>query len=793
MALRKKAHRLRWASVGCLLGGLLWLSPAASAQFVGPRASSVALYRQATRLRDSLDAEPARARSEAQYERVLNAYRLVYGRYPQSDQAAVSVYDVARLLAQYGRLFHEPSISQKAIRQNEFLERQYPGSSYRVPALLDQGRIYAYDLKNTAAARTKWRQLIERYPRSPYAGQARNFLAELAESHPSSTQPAIRTAGYASAQEAKPVSLPQNSGFRAEQNSGYRAVQSAPRTVSLNSLPMITSIRHWSTPNYTRVAVNLQQKVEYQAYRVTGSGSIEFNFFGARFAPALNGRSLPVVDNGFLKHIELTEQRDGVARIELDVNPFSEYYAFYLPSPPRLIIDVHGRPAGSPSMQASAAAPSQPQPQIFSRSLPPASQTRAASVTPFARSSTPLEGRPTRAYAQPVDRNDQGLSRSYESVRTTKFRAVEPLRAAEPQPTTEPVASAVSASTAASGALDRTRPSLAASSPSGAEISSGLGGERRVEDRRRTSPSEAARSESAMSELAASAMPAPLVSLRSKVVGHPATVPPLSASNPSLIRALGLKITRVVLDPGHGGHDSGAIGPDGLEEKNVALDVALRLGRLLHQRLGLAVIYTRDNDTFIPLETRTAIANQDHADLFMSIHVNSSPDSSARGVATYYLSFTTSADALELAARENAVSNESIYQLSNLVKKIELSNKISESRAFAEDVQQSLYGSMKQGNGPNFQNRGVRKAPFVVLIGANMPSILTEISFISNPRSEQLLAEPAYRERIAEALYRGVAKYIRTINGDSLNANSPSEDGTSGGGTSGSLHKPSPE
>jgi N-acetylmuramoyl-L-alanine amidase len=231
-----------------------------------------------------------------------------------------------------------------------------------------------------------------------------------------------------------------------------------------------------------------------------------------------------------------------------------------------------------------------------------------------------------------------------------------------------------------------------------------------------------------------------------------------------MMRALGLKINRIVIDAGHGGHDSGTLGPGGIEEKDVVLDVALRLGKLLKQRLGADVIYTRSDDTFIPLETRTAIANQAQADLFISVHANSSPDTSARGVEVYYLSFTSSADALEVAARENSVSNESIHQLSDLVKKIALSDKINESRAFAEDVDESLYAGLDEGN-PGLKDRGVKKAPFVVLIGANMPSILAEISFLTNPSDAQELRQPAYRQRIAESLYRGVSRYVASMNG----------------------------
>jgi N-acetylmuramoyl-L-alanine amidase len=239
---------------------------------------------------------------------------------------------------------------------------------------------------------------------------------------------------------------------------------------------------------------------------------------------------------------------------------------------------------------------------------------------------------------------------------------------------------------------------------------------------------------------------------------------PTADGDRSLIRALGLKIGRIVIDAGHGGHDTGTIGPNGLLEKDLVLDVALRLGRLLETRLGADVIYTRDDDTFIPLETRTAIANEKQADLFVSVHANSSQDSSARGVETYYLNFTSNPEALEVAARENSVSEKSIHELQDLVKKITLKEKIEESRELASDVQNSLYAGLSAKN-PTLRNRGVKKAPFVVLIGANMPSILAEISFVSNPVDEKKLETPDYRQKIAESLYKGIAKYAGGLSG----------------------------
>ena len=254
---------------------------------------------------------------------------------------------------------------------------------------------------------------------------------------------------------------------------------------------------------------------------------------------------------------------------------------------------------------------------------------------------------------------------------------------------------------------------------------------------------------------------------------------PMRNGQRSLTRELGLKINRIVIDAGHGGHDTGTIGPDGLMEKDVCLDVALRLGKLIHRRMpGAVVIYTRKDDTFIPLEERTAIANREKADLFISIHANSSPNSSARGVETYYLNFATSPDAMEVATRENAESQSSVHELQSMIQKIARNEKVDESREFAVDVQETLSRRLESAN-PSIADRGVKRAPFVVLIGANMPSILAEISFLSNPTDERLLRGTAERQRVAEGLLKGVENYLTSLNSLAVNStpNSSIDDG----------------
>jgi N-acetylmuramoyl-L-alanine amidase len=238
----------------------------------------------------------------------------------------------------------------------------------------------------------------------------------------------------------------------------------------------------------------------------------------------------------------------------------------------------------------------------------------------------------------------------------------------------------------------------------------------------------------------------------------PAKAP--NAGTRSLVRSLGLKLTRVVIDAGHGGHDTGTIGQGGYTEKALVLDVAKRLKELIETELGAEVVMTRTEDIFVPLESRTAIANQQEADLFVSIHANSSSVRSVRGVETYFLNFTSSREAIETAARENAPSERSIHDLQDVVKKIMLRDKVDESRELAEHIEKAL--AARKGAG---MDRGVKQAPFVVLIGANVPSVLAEICFISNPQDEKLVRTPENRQAIAESLFEGVRSYAESLSG----------------------------
>ena len=228
----------------------------------------------------------------------------------------------------------------------------------------------------------------------------------------------------------------------------------------------------------------------------------------------------------------------------------------------------------------------------------------------------------------------------------------------------------------------------------------------------------------------------------------------------SLGRQLGLGVSRVVIDAGHGGYDSGARAAD-LTESALVLDVALRLEQRLADA-GIEVVQTRRNDLFVPLRARTELANRVGGDLFLSIHANAARDARARGIETYYLDLTHNPMAQMVAARENAAATDGMSHLPALLSSIATNNKLDESQDLAQLVQRHLVDGIRELH-PDAQDLGVKRAPFVVLIGATMPSVLAEISFLTNAQEAALLATDAYRDRIAEALFQAVIDYQSTL------------------------------
>ncbi len=688
-------------------------------------------YAAADRMREALNGRPPAERTRRDYQRVLNAYRSVYYGAPASAKADPSAVAVAETLVEMGRRFDDDKILKAAIAQYKFLRREYPGSRYRCDALFTIGEIYKDDLNDPEQARAVFADFLHRYPHNRLAEDAQQAVAELDQE--------VESAKKNAETKKKPGrEVATKSDRSAESSEGdadahAEAAVAEPSESHSKHMPRVTGIRHWSTPDYTRVAIDLENEIKYGSQRISHPDRIFFDLRDTKLASTLVGKSFDV-DDGFLKKIRVAQFQPGRTRVVLEVDDLSNYEAFLLPNPYRLIIDIHGKNKTAHRKAAkdtTAAAEDVEAPPKAGSSQTDGDATAEAKTDPGPASETkaadPKKDLRAEAGKAPVTTQDVNDETQVEAKSVT--------------------------------AAKRGLPDL----PKHVDNKGETAAPTKVivdnddDDDTATAPVKSpARSRSKSSSKLASSKKSNDFDARE--------ARPTAGGDRSLIRALGLKIGKIVIDPGHGGHDTGTIGPNGLEEKDLVLEVGRRLGKMLETRLGAEVVYTRKNDTFIPLETRTAIANQQRADLFISIHANSSRDPAARGVETYYLNFTSSPEALEVAARENAVSEKSIYELQDLVKKIAMKEKIEESREFAGDVQASLHSGLA-AKSPAIRNRGVKKAPFIVLIGANMPSILAEISFVSNPSDEHRLETSEYRQRIAESLYHGIAKYVDGLSG----------------------------
>ena len=742
-------------------------------------------FAKAERMREALNGRPVGERTRREYQRVIDSYRRVYFGSPASSKADPSVVATAELMVEMGRRFDDNKILRGAIEQYRFLRKEYPGSKYRFAALFTIGEIYKDDLHQSEEARTTFTDFVHRYPRNRLADDARAAVKEIDAEAAEKERLAEKAARKRRSNVGTSVGASGASASAGSSSDGAAESANARRS----ALPRVTGVRHWSTPDYTRVAIDVEREVKFGSQRISHPDRIFFDLRDTTLASTLVGKTFDV-DDGFLKKIRVAEFQPGRTRIVLEVDNLASYDAFMLPDPYRLIIDIHGKDihgkqkrAMTATAETASAIGQSAQGTDATVSAGSDDDSSEAAASPGGVSKSDRRKAQTDSDTNavgsrepglvemdlPPEENGNGVIKTTVAVKGSNRRIPKTIIAAEDDPKVD--ANDAASSTVASLEHEKLRP----------EVTTGQGGNISDADEARP-PKSDSRPSASSSSVSASSSSHRKKSRYSATAAASDTADrrsddprsdtrlnsrearPTAAGDRSLTRVLGLKIGKIVIDAGHGGHDTGTIGPNGLLEKDVVLDVAKRLGRLLESRLGAEVIYTRRDDTFIPLETRTAIANRERADLFISIHANSSRDSDARGVETYYLNFTSSPEALEVAARENAVSEKSIYELQDLVKKIALKEKIEESREFAGDVQESLYGGLALNNS-HIRNRGVKKAPFIVLIGANMPSILAEISFVSNPADERKLETSEHRQRIAESLYRGVSKYVSGLSG----------------------------
>jgi len=600
------------------------------------------------------------------------------------------------------------------LRYRKLIAR-YPRSGYCDNALAAIGNIYRDMAKRFGGSHYRddavsaYRSLVAEYPSSSLGDDALWSAVEL-----------VRESGdrRKTAEVARAYLETYPDGERASRARSLlraREPQAELPATPPRGLARVFDLRAWSGDSSTRIVIDVERKVPIRSDVARNPDRLWVDLVGTRLHPNLAKRVFPVGD-GLLEQVRIGKNREDVVRVVLDFKDVWEHQVFYLENPTRLIIDVRGQ--GQAPAQARGGAPVVGGGGGRTAQAAPAGAAQASSPSV---ATPPSERAPALAQAPaPVAPEPKGLP-----SRRVDGMAPAGTEVAEARPADgEPIA---------------------------------LTG---VDQLPARPPDKKGRSRSSERQATlAPVAPAPA----------PATpaVPPAEpvanrAGSYSLARQLGLGARRIVIDAGHGGHDPGTIGRAGLQEKDLVLDVALRLERLVRQELGTEVVMTRSTDVFIPLEERTAIANQRGADLFLSIHANSSRNAQARGIETYFLNFAKNAHAEQVAARENAISPATIKDLQNLVKAITLNSKIDESRDFAAAVQEGMVRGVRGEHA--VPDRGVHTAPFYVLIGANMPAILAELAFVSNPEDEKRLKTPDYRETLARSLLAGVRSYLEALN-----------------------------
>ena len=643
------------------------------------------------------------------------------------------------------RALADPAVSEsvlKAVRSvvasYESIVRKHPASGYSDDALWRAGRLSLEAFERFGKQRERdaglrlLHLLAAEYPTSKLARQVPDVLAAAAQgndakaptrppqpqtvagnrptSSPAAVPPAagalvgaasgLPPSGEPSADRRRPVRSGETGAIGVGNSAQAMPEKATPRTA------LITNIRRTPLPDGVRITIEMDTEVaSFHEERIGGPSRIFVDLPLARAASAIVDHTLRFDDGNLVRQVRVGRHPNSTTRVVLDATGVSRYSVYPLYHPYRLVIDCERTPA--PPVASSAARPPLPRPAVATETAP-----RRVLVPEAAK---PLAGRILRSewnrmLPAAVTGGSSALDDAY--VRALVSRDIDSI-----WPFRLPLAGP-----SATAALAQARASLTRSTTA-----------------------------------AASTPPPPLVATARTAPSAPA--PP--AGGFSMARQLGLGVSRIVIDPGHGGHDPGA-SAKGTTEAELVLDVALRLEKLLEKERGVQVILTRRTDAFVPLQERTAIANREGADLFLSIHANASVNDQARGIETYFLNFANNLSAAAVAARENAASGQSMGALPDFVKAIALNNKLDESRELATLVQHEMVERLRAQD-EGVKDLGVKQAPFLVLIGASMPSVLAEISFLTNADDVKLLKSGTYRQGVADALFTAIRTYQSSL------------------------------
>lgn len=628
----------------------------ANATAAPPHTLAEELFQHASQLNQTLHSKPLEERSSGDYLRLLDAYSQVIRLNTDNYFSAESLTKRAELQREMADVTGDSALYQQAIETLRQLVAEHPHSAFVGDALINIAQIYEENLQDLDGAVAAYQELVAYFPASVLAREARAVVMRF-ESQIGNRSVDVMAAGKLS---SNPEAAP--------------------------DAPQLTNVRNFSGQDYARVVIDLSRDATFTPTKL-GNQRIAIQLDRTAIAPSLYGRRFIVGDTHLLKRLTVQEsgaatasEKSGV-QIEIEIGEQSEYSAFKLSDPARIVVDIHAATALAKNREALATAPKE-------------KATERVTDAPNSKSST----QPNEAIAKTANLTRPKLEGSESLARANKANSAnrqpplmglpeitEPIIPHTPNEA-RPAASTTSPATTIAGAVD-------------AKVASGV------------------------------------------------------------------SINCVVIDAGHGGHDTGTISGNGMREKDLTLDVARRLKSYIKRTYpDIDVVMTRDGDYFVALEQRTAIANARHADLFISVHANSSPSKVASGVETYFVSpDKAKADDQETADRENTkpLSDKPVEKAPPITASVTIGNRVAESRELARYIQSGLVRGIGAASPRTAANRGVKHAGFVVLLGAAMPSVLAEVSFLSNPKDEALLQTSQFRERIAASLFAGLNAYLK--------------------------------
>lgn len=634
-----------------------------------PHSLAEELFQRASEMNNALHGKPLEERSTGDYLRLLDAYNQVIRLNTDNYFSAESLIKRAELQREMADVTGDSALYLQSIETFRQIIEEHPHSAFVGDALINIAEIYEENLQDLDGAVAAYKELVAYFPASVMAREARAVVTRF------ESQLGNRSVDVVASRKL---------------NASGEVIGASPDT------PQLTNVRNFSGPDYARVVIDLSKDAVFTPTKI-GNNRLNIKLSDSVISPSLFGRRFIVGDTHLLKRIIVQENgaansstsdagssgKTGV-QIEIEIGESSEYTAFKLAEPDRIVVDIH---SAASVAKSRVMVESTPKEKLVER------EVEATTAKPSAQPAQPVDAIAKNATpARPKLEGSEAIAKANKSNSSNRQQPIM--------------------------GLPEINEPIVPHNPNAA----------------RTPDSADAQADAIAGKVDAK-------------------------------MASGTSVKCVVIDAGHGGHDTGTISSNGMREKDLTLDVARRLKGYIKRTYGdIEVVMTRDGDYFVALEQRTAIANARHADLFISVHANSSQSKVASGVETYFVS----PDKAKAGEQQTAESDQAKPATESPAEKVQpitasvtIGNRVAESRELARYIQSGLVRGIGAASPRTAANRGVKHAGFVVLMGAAMPSVLAEVSFLSNPKDEALLQTSQFRERIAASLFAGLNAYLK--------------------------------